>query len=242
MNQSNENLTHHGRGGFKFWHLRFWLFRLCCYPWFLFSLSFPACCAPHDSQTYSFGHPGHFFAVKRKPAHVTRKDKARGDTEKNSHTLWVELFNLKIFCHSPRRKVLKIVTTVDHIFKLRQPTMAFSRASKRPRSSSITQRSARSARRSLAVSARRPLHEPNARKKVRKDPIPGKTTRKPGIPQTRKKPTRPARGTGTAKSRVARKPMPSTMSAMRTESKSNFIASSRPYRFTSKFGLTIINP
>lgn len=81
------------------------------------------------------------------------------------------------------------------------------------------ERNATAARKSLAGGARRPLHESNARKKVRKDPVPGQSKRKPEIPKARTKPTRPVRGTRTAPNKsTKKKPMPSTMGAMRTES------------------------
>ena len=111
--------------------------------------------------------------------------------------------------------------------------MSFSRAAKRPRTNSASERNARITRKSSITRkpstsrARKPLYESNARvpvprKRGRRDPVTenkkGKITRKSTLPTARTRTARPVRGAG-AKRKSKKKPMPTTMSGMRTESK-----------------------
>ena len=137
-----------------------------------------------------------------------------------------------LICHYPRHN-LKLF--VDRFFqkskisktKTTWRTMSFSRAAKRPRTNSASERNARITRKSSTSRARKPLYESNARvpvprKRGRRDTITenkkGKITRKSTLSTARTRTTRPVRGAG-AKRKSSKKPMPTTMSGMRSESK-----------------------
>merc|ERR1719174_2495209 len=103
--------------------------------------------------------------------------------------------------------------------------MSFSRAAKRPRTNSASERNARITRKSSTSRARKPLYESNARvpvprKRGRRDTVTekkkGKITRKSTLSTARTRTIRPVRGAG-AKRKSSKKPMPTTMSGMRTE-------------------------
>ena len=140
------------------------------------------------------------------------------------YTQGVKRLDLKIFCHHPRHNIFK--TPFKPLIFLFSK-MSFSRAPKRPRSSSATERNARVPRKSVTNRVRKPLYEPNTRKKLRNDPVTNKRAkiaRKPTIPKTRTKTVRPSvrpvrsAAGGRKKTTKKKNPMPTTMSGMRTES------------------------